>query len=155
MRISINCCLVVITSFAIARLVSSHMFSMAFMSGEFPGQGKTEKFFSQKCSNTSGFVAQCRVMHKNVFVIIREHSLPCGSNRVSSTRLYWSCFIVPSTMLPHAFSWDDRSHHDTNQVFNPLYKAISVKLFARTSSYKRTFVNQNLKGWFVGKTPVN
>lgn len=99
MRISINCCLVVITSFAIARLVSSHMFSMAFMSGEFPGQGKTEKFFSQKCSNTSGFVAQCRVMHKNVFVIIREHSLPCGSNRVSSTRLYWSCFIVPSTML--------------------------------------------------------
>ena len=97
--VSTNWRLVVITSFAIARLVSSHMFSIGFMSGEFPGQGKTVMFLWARNS-----VTLLALWHgaesciKTYSSSSGNHSSSCGSSRVSSTRLYWSCLIVPSTM---------------------------------------------------------
>lgn len=91
-------------------------------------------FVSKKYSNTTTFVTRRRVMHSSSS---RNHSLTCGSNLASRTRLYWPCFIV--TFLMPLTKITEHT------------KAIDVESFSRISPYKRTFVKQILEGWFVEK----
>lgn len=90
----ISCCFVVIFVFSSRRLTIAHKFSIGFMSGLFPGQGKT--LISSSLKNSLILLAWCHGAPSCIKMNspLGNQSRTCGSSLLLITSRYWSCLMV-------------------------------------------------------------
>lgn len=74
-----------------------------------------------------------------------NHSSSCGNSRLSNNQLHQFGLMVSPRCTTALCSLDNRPHHDTIQILNPLHKAVWMKLFYLKSSDVCTLIHQNQK----------